>query len=269
MLDNLITTVTHITRLSMLDLHEHDLFKASTPNTNNEAAYVLATSSTIFHPQGGGQPSDTGIMKMQSGEGEDAENQGVVFDVKLVRKLEHAILHCGFFRPNSNSATKPVFSVSDSVIQTHDSAKRNLHSRLHTAGHILGLAVRELSNAGTIPPIEETKANHAPNSASCEFRGLIAGEHKDAIQAKVRELVERDLPVHVYFWDEERVRAECTSVPDALKGDENDGVRVVEVEGVGAYPCGGTHVGRTKEVGDVVVRSIKRQKGTTKVSYDV
>lgn len=210
------------------------------------------------------------MIKSQNGENDVAKIKEAIFDVTLVRKLQRSILHCGTFRtPPDNDGVVSIFSVDQSVKQTIDDAKRNLHSRLHTAGHVLGLAIQELAKAGTVPAIEETKANHAPGSASCEFRGLIAGEHKGAIEDKVMELVQRDLAVLVYWWDEERVREQCTSVPDALKVDEKDGVRVVEVEGVGSYPCGGTHVKKTREVGKVIVRSIKRNKGITKVSYDV
>jgi Ser-tRNA(Ala) deacylase AlaX len=57
-------------------------------------------------------------------------------------------------------------------------------------------------------------------------------------------------------------------VLESFKGDE-DGVRVVEIGDVGSYPCGGTHVLGLKECGQVVIRGIKRQKGVSKVSYEV
>jgi Ser-tRNA(Ala) deacylase AlaX len=50
---------------------------------------------------------------------------------------------------------------------------------------------------------------------------------------------------------------------------EGEEVRVVDIGGLGSYPCGGTHVKSLKELGRVVVRSIKRQKGISRVSYEV
>ena len=50
---------------------------------------------------------------------------------------------------------------------------------------------------------------------------------------------------------------------------EGEEVRVVDIGGLGSYPCGGTHVKTLKELGRVVVRSIKRQKGISRVSYEV
>ena len=45
--------------------------------------------------------------------------------------------------------------------------------------------------------------------------------------------------------------------------------RVVEMEGLGAYPCGGTHVATCDQVGKVEVRKIARSKGVSRVSYRV
>lgn len=117
--------------------------------------------------------------------------------------------------------------------------------------------------------MSELKANHAPGSSFVEFQGLIVGEHKAAIQQKVAAMVEQRLPVHVHWWDEATVRTRCTAVPDALAPSDDCLVRVVEVEGVGAYPCGGTHLPTTYDVGEVVVRKISRQKGISKISYEV
>jgi Ser-tRNA(Ala) deacylase AlaX len=75
-------------------------------------------------------------------------------------------------------------------------------------------------------------------------------------------------PVHIHFWTEDEARSKCTGAPDSFKGDE-DGVRVVQIGDVGSYPCGGTHVERLIECGKVIVRGIKRQKGVSKVSYEV
>jgi len=82
------------------------------------------------------------------------------------------------------------------------------------------------------------------------------------------EMVSQDLDVKIHFWDEQRARSECTGVLESFKSDE-DGVRVVEVGEMGSYPCGGTHVLKLKECGKIVVRGIKRQKGASKVSYEV
>jgi Ser-tRNA(Ala) deacylase AlaX len=57
-------------------------------------------------------------------------------------------------------------------------------------------------------------------------------------------------------------------VLESFKSDD-DGVRVVEIGDAGSYPCGGTHVKTLKECGKVVVRGVKRQKGVSKIGYEV
>lgn len=168
----------------------------------------------------------------------------------------------------TTSVTIPA-SGTETSTQSIDVEKRLLHSRIHTAGHILGLAAAALKKEGILDPsIIDGKASHYPGAAFVEFSGLIPSDKKSALQAKTDELVAQDLPVRIHFWDEERARKECTGVLESFKQDE-DGVRVVEIGDAGSYPCGGTHVRRTGECGRVVVRNVKRQKGITKISYEV
>ncbi|KAH8906133.1 putative alanyl-tRNA synthetase [Coniochaeta sp. PMI_546] len=261
-LRELVTSVVSWHPLTTLGEAERSLFKTVLDTSDG----AVATKETIFHPQGGGQPSDRGTITAE-------DNPDLQLDVNLVRKLPNGrILHAGC-RAGTCSATSetaaPLFQESQSVILKIDNATRNYHSRLHTAGHLASIAVRKLE--GVIGAVTELKANHAPGSAWVEFGGSIAGEHKDAIQAKVDELVASDVPVHVRWWDAQTVKERCMSgldgVADLPEGE--DLFRVVEVEGLGAYPCGGTHLPTTGNVGKVVIRKISRAKGKSKVSYDV
>jgi Ser-tRNA(Ala) deacylase AlaX len=246
--------ITSIQPLSSLPLETQSLFKA--PQDNPQEPFILTTPSTIFHAQGGGQPSDTGTISAA----------GTTFAVHQVRKPaeDSAILHLGTFSPEEQR-----FGENDDAQQKIDVDKRVLHSRIHTAGHVIGLAINTLMLSGSLPAdLRDGKASHYPGAAFVEFAGLIPGTAKDLIQAKVDEMVAADLQVGIHFWSEEEAREKCTGVVESFKGDE-DGVRVVEIGDVGSYPCGGTHVRVLRECGQVVVRGIKRQKGISKVSYEV
>lgn len=249
--------------LSSLPEEARALFK---PPPDGGAPYILTTPSTIFHAQGGGQPSDTGTIKTPG-------DAGATFSVHQVRKAESAILHMGTFADADNDATKSTHSIIGTQgTQELNIPTRLLHSRLHTAGHLLGLAASDLKNKGLLDPsITDGKASHYPSASFVEFSGLIPTAAKPLLQEAVDALVARDLAVEVSYWSEERARMECTGVLESFKqdGGEEEGVRVVAVGDVGSYPCGGTHVRRTGECGRVVVRNVKRQKGVTKVSYEV
>ncbi|KAF1926802.1 ThrRS/AlaRS common domain-containing protein [Didymella exigua CBS 183.55] len=240
--------ISSVQPLSTLPADAQALFKPPPESS----PFILTTPRTIFHAQGGGQPSDTGCISAA----------GVEFRVHQVRKLGPSILHMGVFAVER-------FGDAAQGTQEIDVAKRVLHSRIHTAGHVIGLAAAALRDAGALDAsIVDGKASHYPGASFVEFIGLIPGTAKAALQDKTDELVARDLPVRIHFWDEARARRECTGVLDSFKQDE-DGVRVVEIGDAGSYPCGGTHVETTKGCGRIVIRNIKRQKGVTKVSYEV
>jgi Ser-tRNA(Ala) deacylase AlaX len=124
----------------------------------------------------------------------------------------------------------------------------------------------KMSRGGILPPLTETKAKHYPNDASVEFEGLIDGKHKQAIQEATDALVAEARPVTIQFWSREQCTANGVALPEKIEGDV---FRVVDIEGCGAYACGGTHVKDTKGVKGIIVRKITRAKGQTRVSYAV
>lgn len=253
----LLTTVVAVTPFSALVEANRQLFKTGTEDDS-----VIVTRETIFHPQGGGQPSDTGIM---------SSSDGSTFSVSAVRmdsEHEGQVLHLGRFSEGSR-----LFSVGGNVTQSLDVEKRLLYSRLHTAGHVLGAAVRHLLEK-EIPGFDELKASHFPDSAACEFQGLIEGKWKDGIQARVDEYVARGMPVKVDFWSEDDFRANglerlIPSQDSGLRLAPGEKYRVVKIVGAEVYPCGGTHVDSTDQCGKVGVKKISRSKGTSRVSYTV
>ncbi|KAL1601531.1 hypothetical protein SLS60_006446 [Paraconiothyrium brasiliense] len=257
------TTLSSIAPLSSLPSTTQPLFKPPPSKT----PYILTTPSTIFHAQGGGQPSDIGTITLTkpTPDGNDPK-----FTVHQVRKVDPSILHLGTFDPEEPTFTEQ--EVGLEVRQDIDVPTRVLHSRLHTGGHVLGLAIHLLSRAGEagLPQdLKDGKASHYPGAAFVENVGLIPGDAKARIQEKVDELVSRDLGVAIHFWSGEDAGHKCISGLDGAAVGDGEEVRVVDIGGLGSYPCGGTHVKTLKELGRVVVRNIKRQKGISKVSYEV
>ncbi|EXJ86036.1 alanyl-tRNA synthetase [Capronia coronata CBS 617.96] len=254
---NLSTAVLAVTPFHALAEANRQLFKIGTDDDS-----VVITGETIFHPQGGGQPSDTGSM---------TSSTGSTFSVSSVRMdsvHDGQVLHLGRFSEESRP-----FSVGETITQSLDVEKRLLYSRLHTAGHVLGAAVRHLLEK-QIPGFDELKASHFPDSAACEFQGVIEGKWKAPIQTRVDEYVARAMPVEVDFWSEDDFRANglerLIPAPDSgLRLAPGEKYRVVKIVGAEVYPCGGTHVDSTDLCGTVGVKKISRSKGTSRVSYTV
>lgn len=253
-LHTLQTVVTAVRSVAALEEANKGLFKQA-----KEDDHVVVTEKTIFHPQGGGQPSDVGAMK---------SSDGTNFDVAMVRVSavnDGEVLHFGRF---TNAAS--IFKPGDSVIQSIDTEKRNLYSRYHTAGHVLGSAVRHLLEK-EVANFDELKASHFPDSAACEFQGLIEGKWKDAIQARVDDYISEDMPVEIDWWDENDFKANGLErlIPDrkAMGMTDEEKFRVVKIVGAEVYPCGGTHVDSTELCGKTNVKKISRAKGVSRVSY--
>ncbi|KAE8377960.1 Threonyl/alanyl tRNA synthetase [Aspergillus bertholletiae] len=248
------TPVTAVYLFSELEDLNRQLFPAG-----NNDDHIVATEHTIFHPQGGGQPSDVGTMTGPAG------TKFTVTAVRMDATGQGQVLHLGQFGDGSS----PVFTLGETVRQDVDAEKRLLHSRLHTAGHVLGAAVRHLLEE-EVEGFDELKASHFPGSASCEFQGLIEGKWKEPIQKRVDQYIADKRQVQVEWWDEAMFREKGLQrlIPDRslMPGEK---FRVVNILGTEVYPCGGTHVDTTDLCGPTRVTKISRKSGKSRVSYAV
>lgn len=252
---------THVARVIAVTPFDHfdeadkALFKSGGENTQ-----VVETNETIFYAQGGGQPFDTGDMTGQATDGADT-----TFEVQAVRNAaEGKVLHFGIFKGAP-------FDQGSMVEQRIDSERRDANSRSHTAGHTIGLAVRRLAEKTPELNVSELKAQHYPDASFVEFKGTIDGKFKDAIQEQASAYVKDALPIKLYWFKPDQLAENGVITADGMPivAGQDGHVRVVDIVGAGAYPCGGTHVPDTSYIGQVVVKGIKRQKGISKVSYTV
>ncbi len=112
---------------------------------------VLILDRTIFYPQGGGQPYDTGVIG----------NDVAEFNVEEVRNFDGRVFHIGKFLKGS-------FNSGDEVICRVDRERRLLNSIYHSAGHLIDVA---LENLGYI--LEPSKGHHFPDGAYDEYNAEI------------------------------------------------------------------------------------------------
>jgi len=281
------TKITSFRPLSDLSEANRGLFKAVSPDPEQD--FILTAEETIFHPQGGGQPSDEGSITILSphnpregegnGKAQSPETTAPTtppqptLEMRLARhetSNPNLVLHLVRFSNNNTTTNTSLPQSSTSILLTVDATKRTLYSRLHTAGHVLGGAVRSTVSA-SVENFSELKASHFPESASCEFSGLISGDWKGPIQTKVDEIVASAEPVQIGFWGKEDFAREGLErlIPEGWDWEQGGKLRVVRIGEVDVYPCGGTHVATTDLCGSVGVRKISRQKGVSRVGYTV
>lgn len=220
--------------------------------------WIVVLSETIFHPQGGGQPSDIGEITSTS--------SSAKFLVEMARLSASSgkVLHLGRFQDTSSS-----FKPDEEILQQIDTEKRELYSRYHTAGHALDAAVRNICAEKTAK-FDKLKASHVPGSAGCEYVGLIMGDQKAAIQARLNEHVATSAKVNVEFWTKEEIETvseEMYIQPDTITLSADNKCRVVNIKDIDVCPCGGTHVKSLDACGKITVTKISRSNGNSRISY--
>lgn len=213
-----------------------------------DARQVVFLNQTVFYPQGGGQPYDTGVI----------EASGALFIVEEVRFAEGEVLHIGRHE-------RGLLQPGDTVKCLVNEGRRGLNTRLHSAGHVVDMAVDELGY-DWVPG----KGYHFPDGPYVEYQGNLGGEAKEVLAEKLTNqlalILGRDTKTEIRFMPKEEMAACCRFVPDYLPAGKPG--RVVLYGGFGV-PCGGTHVARLGDIGAVTIRKIKEKAGIIRVSYDV
>ena len=211
-----------------------------------EKAVVLA--STIFYPEGGGQPSDTGTLDSPKG----------TANVTHVAKEGNRVFH---------QLEGPIPSVGDEVFLRLNWEPRYAHMRMHTAQHIVSRVVFDEFGAQTAGnQIRETYSHI--DFAPATFQSSDLQKIEDAANA----IIEQDIPVIIDTVSREEIadrmgpdRSDLTKLPISVKQ-----VRLVSVEGYDAYPCAGTHVKRTGELNGIRITKRKAKgKGTIRITYEL
>lgn len=197
----------------------------------------IQLDETIFHPKGGGQPSDEGMI----GGVKVAYVHKEFLDINHLDKFE--IYHCFEMDQPFN------FKVGDEVELVVDAFIRLLHSRLHTAGHVLAEAVNK-----SFPELEGYQGNHYPNNSYVKFkiRAPMPFESKEDIKQKAE--------IEFNSWINQNLE-----VAELL---DPSGIRTVKVF-ENWSPCGGTHVKSLKEIGRMEISdlSINKKEGTITIKY--
>lgn len=197
---------------------------------------AVCLDRTVFYPMGGGQPGDSGVLRLSDG------SQVRVADTRKDKETGD-ILHIlaeGETPPAEGAAVEAVI----------DWDRRYRLMRMHTCLHLLCSVV----------PGAVTGGNVGAEKGRLDF-DLEESPDKAELTDKLNALISADVPVkHSWIAD-----AELEANPEmvrtmSVKPPMGQGrVRIISVEGVDTQPCGGTHVARTGEIGPVQVMKIEKK----------
>jgi len=210
---------------------------------------TLILDQTIFYPQGGGQPFDTGTISNGSSE----------FIVDGVRFKDGLVYHMGIIKSGS-------FLKNDLVQLSIDSPRRQFNKRNHSAGHVIDVAVKNIG-LHLIP----VKGFHFPERAYVEYQGLMDEEKKEELRVRIEveanSIISQKLSMTSKIISYDQLQTSCDFVPEYLPKDKP--IRIEKIGNFSAHPCGGTHVNNTEEIGPISIVKIKSKSGNTRISYKI
>jgi alanyl-tRNA synthetase len=194
----------------------------------------LVLDRTPFYAEGGGQLADQGIVTLETGARVE------VLDVQT--PIPGVIVH------TSRVVTGEV-RAGDGAIAQVDVERRRSISRAHTATHMVHKAFREaLGETAT-----QAGSENAPGRFRFDFAAAAAVPESvlSDVEARVNDLILDDLGVRAEVMTQEQAR---TSGAMALFGEKyGDAVRVVSVGEWARELCGGTHAGRSGQLGVITL----------------
>ena len=226
------------------------------PGTNPEPFKTIITGfedeyallqSTYCYPRGGGQPGDTGSLVAG-----DTETQ--IGEVLPGEMILHPL------------AEPEMFEVGEEVICLIHQERRNLHTQMHTAQHIVSALAEDIWGAETVG--NQLSTDYSRVDLLFEDKTVFDTEE---LVSEVNAILNKQIPVHVHEWDREKISSHeqmrhtkfMHRIPKSITN-----LRVVEVEGIDLCPCAGTHVDNTSKIPKIQFLAKKNKgKGRIRFSY--
>jgi misacylated tRNA(Ala) deacylase len=192
---------------------------------------------TVFYAEGGGQPGDSGLLQLVDGG-----------SIAIVNALKgdgpEDVLH---IFAEGTALPAPGTSVTAAI----DWERRHRLMRMHTCLHLLCAVVTGDVTGGQV----------GDGKGRLDFNLPDTQLDKAHITAELNRLIREDHPVQPRWITDEELAARPELVRTmSVKPPSGQGrVRLLEIAGVDLQPCGGTHVARTGEIGQVEVTKIENK----------
>ena len=192
---------------------------------------------TVFYPVGGGQPGDTGVLRLSSG-------QSVMIVDTVKGEARDEVIHVA--APGS-AFPEP----GTELVAEIDWERRHRLMRMHTCLHLLCSVVPGAVTGGQVSDGRGRLDFDVPGSSL----------DKEAIASRLNALIIEGHPVGPRWITDAELAAQPELVRTmSVKPPSGAGrVRLMEISGVDLQPCGGTHVRNTAEIGPVAVAKIENK----------
>jgi misacylated tRNA(Ala) deacylase len=191
---------------------------------------------TVFCPMGGGQPGDTGVLRLATGQS--------IAIVDAVKGGPDEVIHI----PAAGSALP---DPGTQLVAEIDWERRYRLMRMHTCLHLLC----------SIVPGAVTGGQVSDGRGRLDFDVPGSSLDKETLSGRLNALIAEAHPVGPRWITDAELAAQPELVRTmSVKPPSGMGqVRLIEISGVDLQPCGGTHIRSTSEIGPVAVTKIENK----------
>jgi alanyl-tRNA synthetase len=206
----------------------------------------IILDKTAFYPEGGGQPSDLGVLK----------NNGNVLAVKHVEKQGNALVHI----------IDGEADIGDTVSGEIDWNRRYTLMKHHTGTHVVNGALRKLLGEHIWQAGSQLDINDARFDFS-HYKTISENERKQ-IENLANDMIQKGQMVEKKVMD--RNTAEKTYGFRLYQGGVPPGncIRVLNIPGIDVEACGGTHLNNINEIEKIrIIKTERIQDGVNRIVF--
>ncbi|GAA5337183.1 alanine--tRNA ligase-related protein [Thermus antranikianii] len=207
---------------------------------SDEQGHHVVLSQTLFYPESGGQPADTGVLKGEFGQ------------VRVLYVFEEAKA----FGDVVHRVDGPIPEGAE-VEGEIDWNRRFRHMQRHTAQHILSQALLRAGGYHTIAVSLDSPVSTVDLEEEVEEAKLQEAE------ALANFAVYADYPIEAFWVSEEELARYPLRRPPKVQGQ----VRLVRIGDFDLAACGGTHLRTSAQAGPIKVLKWERYKGGSRVYF--
>jgi len=205
---------------------------------NDRGGIIL--DRTIFYATSGGQPGDTGVITR-------ADGSAVAIAATVTGETKDEIIHIPADADN-------LPSVGEKVRLAIDWERRLNLMRMHTACHLVSV----------ICPFPITGAAVSEDDSRIDLDIPDPSYTKELVTERLMEIVRADHPVSIRWITDEELAAnpglvKSKNVRPPMGTGRIRLVLIGEDASVDSQPCGGTHVARTGEIGEIHIGKIEKK----------
>ncbi len=207
----------------------------------------MILDQTIFHPKGGGQPSDRGTLQTAS----------CKVDIQKAMFQQGIVIHFGKVLQGT---------IDDGlVVEDIDWSKRYLFMKRHTAGHLLDHCLTHITGTPVV-----TTDSWLGEACYVGYQGS-APSRSQIVEATTlaNNLIQEGRPVTIDTVNTQELLRRAPDAPNIYRLPDLDAYRIVTIHGGSSIPCAGTHIHDIQEIDSVTVSKIEQLDSGFRLYYDV